>query len=283
MKDRKLISVLTILLISTLACSLSGKADPASVLQTLIPAEAQTQVAGEAQTLVASVVAPAATELAGSGSGATSSACDNPLYPVGVGATWSYALTGPLPDTFTRSIAALTSDGFTDQDVFNSGATRTGQWTCESGNLTSLDPGDSSVTANVQTASSSSDFQTTAMDGVTMPTGITSGTSWTQNFTIEGNQDLNGQQVASKNVTSYSCTAVGEESVMVAAGSFTAMRVDCQANITITITMAGMEIPTSIRSTSSVWYATGVGMVKSDSLLSDGTTIRIELTAYNIP
>jgi hypothetical protein len=271
------------LLISTLACSLTGNADPASVLQTLIPAQAQTQVAGETQTPVTSVVTPADTDLAGGGSGATSSACDNPLYPVVVGATWNYSLTGPLSDTFTRSIAALTSDGFTDQDVFTSGAIRTGHWTCESGNLTNLDPGDNLVTAVVQTASSNTGFQTTAMEGVTMPSGITSGTSWTQNFTIEGNQDLNGQQVASKNVTSFSCTATGEESVTVAAGSFTAMRVDCQTNITITITMAGMEIPTSIISTSSAWYAPGVGMVKTDSMLSDGTTSSIELTAFNIP
>jgi len=283
MKDRKLIAVLAILLISTLACSLTGSGNPVSAVQTLIPSEAQTLVAGEAQNLVASVVAPAATGLAGAGGGATSPACNNPLYPVVVGASWSYSLTGPLPDTFTRSIAALTTNGFTDQDIFGSGATRTGQWTCDSGDLISLDPGGGSVTANVQTASSSTDFQTTALDGVTLPAGVTSGTSWTQDFTLEGVQDLNGQQVTSKNVTSYSCTASGEESITVAAGSFTAMRVECLTNITITITMAGMDIPTSITSTSTSWYAPGVGMVKTDSLLSDGSTTSIELTAYNIP
>jgi len=283
MKDRKLITFLAIFLISTLACSLTGNTNPSNVLQTLIPADAQTQVAGEAQTLVASMVAPVATELSGGGSGANNIACDNPLYPVVVGATWNYSLTGLLPDTFTRSITALTEDGFTDQDVFNSGAIRTGQWMCESGNLTNLDPADNLVSANVQTGSTSTDFQTTAMEGVTMPAGITSGTSWAQNFTIEGTQDLNGQQVGSRNVTSYSCTAIGDEAVTVAAGNFTAMRVDCQTNITITITMAGMEVPTSITSTSSTWYSPSVGMVKTDLVLSDGTTSNIELTSYNIP
>lgn len=279
----KLIAIIVILLISTLACSLTGSANPLNAVQTLIPDEAQTLVAAQAQTLVASVMPPAATVPAGSG-GVTSSDCDNLLYPVVSGATWFYAVSGLLPDTFTRTIPAITADGFTDQDVFASGTTRTGQWTCDSGDLTALDPGSGPAdTANVQAGSLDSSFQTTAMDGVTLPAEINSGTAWTQNFTIEGDQDLNGQVIPSKNETSYSCTAVGEESVTVPAGTFTAMRVECLTNITITITMAGMEIPTELNFSSTTWYAPGVGNVKSDSILSDGSHAITELTAYNIP
>lgn len=284
MKDHLRIALtLSILLITTLACSLTTNANPVNVLQTLVPAEAQTQAAGAAQDLVTTVVAPAVTELSNSTNGASSSACDNPLYPVVLGASWSYSLSGAISDTFIRSITNVTSDGFTDQDMFSSGTTRTGQWSCESGNLITLDPKNDSTTANVQTSSSSTDYQTTSQEGITLPAVVNSGTSWSQNFTIEGTQDLNGSQVASKNVTAYTCTAAGEESITVAAGTFNTMRVECQTNSTITITMAGMEIPTSITSNSTIWYAQGVGMVKEDSLLGDGSTTTTELTFYFIP
>lgn len=289
MKDRKLIAVLAILLISTLACSLTGSANPANAIQTLIPNDVQTLIPVEAQTLVASMIAPAVTEISGadseSWSGATSSACDNPLYPVVPGATWNYAITGPYTDSFTRSIASLDIDSFTDQDAFGSGTTRTGHWTCETGNLTALDPSEGMAdTAYVQTEGLDSAFKTTALDGVTLPANITPGTSWNQDITLEGVQSFNGQDVLTKSQTSYNCTAVVYESVTVPAGTFDTIRVDCQVLITITINMSGLIIPTTIESSKSTWHAEGVGMVRSiDFLTNDGTTGTIELTSYNIP
>jgi hypothetical protein len=274
----KILSMLGILLITTLACSLTGGADPLGSLQTLVPAEAQTQVVA--------MLTPAATDAVVVPTSVSSSNgdCDNPLYPVVAGATWSYAMTGPLPDTFTRSISALTSNGFTDQDVFGSGTTRTGQWTCDAGTLVALDPGGGSgFTANVQAVGLDSNFQTTYTDGVTFPAEIEPGTSWTQNFTIEGVQNLNGQEVLSKNETAYNCTAGDYETVTVPAGTFEAIRVDCQVNIIITITMAGMDIPTNVNSTTTAWHAQGVGMVKSVSNQDTDLSTSIELTAYNIP
>jgi len=273
----KLLSMVGILLTTTLACSLTGGANPVSSLQTLIPAEAQTQVV--------SMLTPAATDPAGTPSVPSSNgACDNPLYPVVAGASWSYSLTGPLSDTFTRSITALTSDSFTDQDVFGSGTTRSGHWTCDAGTLIALDPsGGSANTANVQSAGVDSDFQTTYADGVTFPAEINPGTSWTQDITLEGVQNLNGQSIPTKSETAYSCTAGEYETVTVPAGTFDAIRVDCQVNIKMTITMAGMEIPSNFDSTTTAWHAAGVGMVRSVTDLGAGISTTIELTAYNIP
>ena len=277
----KLLSMAGILLMTTLACSLTGGANPVSSLQTLIPAEAQTQVVA----MLTPADTPVATDPAGtpdfsSGNGD----CDNPLYPVVVGATWSYSMTGPLPDTFTRSISALTSDGFTDQDVFGSGTTRTGQWTCDAGTLIALNPGaGSTFTANVQATGLDSDFQTTYLDGVTYPAEIEPGTTWTQNITLEGVQNLNGQEIPSKSETSYDCSADAYETVTVPAGTFEAIRVDCQVNIIMTITMAGMDIPANFNSTTTAWHAAGVGMVKSVSDPGADLSTSIELTAYNIP
>lgn len=287
----KILAFMIILMISTLACSLTGSADPASAIQTLIPDEAQTMVASGAQTLIASVVPLTATETAEPGidPGNVFSAngdCGNILYPVVDGATWNYDVNSNIPTTFTRSISTLTPEGFTDQDIFASGTIRTGQWTCDSGALTALDPGSVTGTdnsANIQTTGLFAEFQTTSMDGVTLPAVVTSGTSWAQNVTLEGTQNIAGQDVYSKSTSTYNCTATGNESVTVPAGTFTAMRVECQTNITITVTMAGVEIPTNITFNSTIWYAPGVGMVKTDSLLSDGTSSSTLLTDYNIP
>jgi hypothetical protein len=66
--------------------------------------------------------------------------CKNPLHPVIKGAAWTYSLSGITSGTFTRTITAIREDGFTDQDVYDSGVTRTGEWKCEDGTLTALSP-----------------------------------------------------------------------------------------------------------------------------------------------
>jgi len=220
-----------------------------------------------------------------SSSGSGSAACNNPLYPVVAGAFWTYKFNGAAPGDFTRSITAVNADGFLDQDIFTSGITRSGEWKCNAGALIALNP-NGGATAAVQSSAIDSTFTTTAMDGVTMPANINPGDSWSQNFTIEGTVTIKEVAVASKNQTAYSCKAGGSESVTVAAGTFDAVRMECQTNIVITITMNGTEIPTSAGTTSTIWYAPGVGMVKSENIVNGSqgiTNTTLELTAYNIP
>jgi hypothetical protein len=208
--------------------------------------------------------------------------CANPLYPVAVGVTWTYALSGMSSDTFVRTIVAVDADGFTDQDVFSSGVTRTGEWRCDGGALIALTPTGGS-NASVQTTGVNATFQTTALEGVTLPAAVNAGDSWTQDLTSEGTQTINGVEAASRNVVSYACTAGGTESVSVPAGTFDAVRVNCQVSMSITINMNGLEVPTQIESADSIWYAPGVGMVRTESVISGFGNSTIELTAYNIP
>jgi len=265
--SRRLFPIVAVvaLVFSTLACNLSAASTPA-------PATAEPSSVPPAPSEVPSPSSPSS----------TSGACANPLYPVAVGVSWTYSMSSTVVGNFTRSITAVNADGFTDQDVFTSGVTRTGEWKCESGSLIALQP-DGGPSGVVQTSSITAEFQTTAMDGVTLPATVDTGTAWTQNFTLEGNQSINGQSVSSKNETAYSCTAGGTESVTVPAGTFNAVRVDCQTEITITISLNGVEVPTSVSTTSTSWYAPGVGMVKSDNVISGAENNTIELTAYTIP
>ena len=212
----------------------------------------------------------------------TKGACSNPLYPVIIGAEWTYATSGISTGTFKHSITDVRADGFTDRDVFSGGVTRTGEWKCEAGTLTALSPAES-LSAMIQTEGMTSEFKTTSSSGVTLPAIVRPNDSWSQNFTIEGTQTLSGQDVQGKGDMSYSCTAADTETVAVPAGSFDAVRVGCQLNGTITVAMAGFEVPTEFTSAATIWYARDVGMVKTENEISDIGHSTIELTSYTIP
>jgi hypothetical protein len=210
-----------------------------------------------------------------------SDSCANLLLPIRVGATWTYNLSSSISDTFTRSIVSADSSGFTDQDVFGTGVTRQGKWNCEQGNLIALNPAEGG-SASVTTTNVTVDFQTTELSGVTIPAAVHAGDTWTQTMTLEGIENINGTDIPAKNQFSNTCTAIGGESVTVQAGTFDAMRVDCQTNINITITMSGQDIQNAIEFSSSNWYAENVGLVKTTTSGS-GLDSTIELISYNIP
>ena len=186
-------------------------------------------------------------------------------------------MSGTSADMFTHSIVSASEKEFTDQDAFGSGTTRTGQWSCEGGNLISLTPGGGS--AAVAAAGVVFTFTVTENTGVTFPANVDVGSAWAQDISFEGAQDIGGTQIASKNRAVTSCTATGRESVTVPAGTFDALKVECSN--TITITLEGMA-PIVIEGPSTAWYAEGVGMVKNIGT-GGGVEAIIELTAVQIP
>jgi len=257
---------ITVLILSALACNIPGGSLPAT--PPVVPGSTESVS-----------LPPTATSSGSSGDGA----CDNSLYPVAVGVSWTYSTSSTVTGNFTRSITAVNADGFTDQDVFTGGITRTGEWKCDHGALIALQP-DGGTSGTVQTDNNiTASFQTTDMNGVTFPATANVGDSWSQNFTLEGTESINGQDIPVKNVTAFSCTIGNTESVTVPAGTFDAVHMDCKTDITITVTVSGVEVPTNVSTTSIMWYAPGVGLVKSDNTLSNNDTNTIELTAYTIP
>jgi len=208
-------------------------------------------------------------------------ACSNPYMPVIAGATWNYKLTGPVPDTFTKSIISIEASSFTDQDAFGSGVTRQGKWNCENGNLTALNPsgGDS---ANVSAEGVSIDFQTTELSGLTLPATINTGDAWEQTLTLEGTETINGTAIPAKNQVANTCKAVGVESVTVEAGTFDAMKVECVTIMNLEIVMNDSPIQNTMTINGTSWYAEKIGLVKTASL-GTGFETATELTSYIIP
>jgi len=270
MNINKIHSLLAVgtLVISMLACSF-GKGQDSS--ETVSP-----QAAANENTPATEVP-----EVPADNSSSSAGACDNPYMPIVAGAAWNYKLTGPIPDTFTRSITSVEAGGFSDQDVFGTGVTRQSKWNCDNGNLIALNPADGG-SSTVNTEDNSVDFQTTASSGVTMPANLNVGDTWTQAITLEGIQTINGTEIPSKNNFSNTCTAVGVESVTVEAGTFDAMRVECQTVMDITITMQGNPIQQNLTFNGINWYAKNIGLVKT-AATGDGLDTTTELTSYNIP
>ena len=174
----------------------------------------------------------------------------------------------------------VTADGFKDQDVFTVGITTTGEWKCDNWTLIALEPS-GTPSATIQDENFSAEFKTTSWDGVTLPAALKAGDTWTQNFTLEGVETIAGMQFNAKNVTAISCTAGATESVTVQAGTFDAVRVDCQSDSIVTVTTNSTDIPTTISMTWTNWYAPNVGLVKTDSTADINEDM--ELTSYQIP
>lgn len=213
--------------------------------------------------------------------------CANTFYPVVAGATWNYTSTNASigTSTFVRSINAVSENGFADQDVLDTGTTRTGNWSCANGTLTALDQG-ALATVNVATDTSSTTFiaESTESSGITMPAELTVGDSWDQTVLIVGtvnvSESLNAKASAEVNTT---CTPIGMETISVAAGTFEAMKINCTNQLTMIIEMEStgpMTMP--FQSTSDAWYARNVGLVKIVDT-SDLGISTIELSSYSIP
>jgi hypothetical protein len=250
-----------ILVLSILACTLGKGPAPSA---TLIPEGGQP-----------------ATEVSAGNASDSSNACDNPYMPIATGVTWNYKLTGPVSDTFTRSIISVEANSFADKEVFGTGVTRQSTWNCDNGSLIALNPADGG-SSTINTEDYSVDFQTTALSGVTLPASVNAGDTWNQTMTLEGTQTINETQIPTKNQFSNTCTAIGIESVTTEAGTFNAMRVECVTVMDITVTMNDNPIQQNLTLNGMNWYAENIGLVKTTTT-GAGFDSTVELVSYTIP
>ena len=145
----------------------------------------------------------------------------------------------------------------------------------------SASPQADDITGPVPSPHLTADFQTTEVSGVTVPNELVPGATWKQGITVEGTESMNGQNVKATNAVIMDCAAGDIEAISVPAGMFHAVRADCKINQKIT--PGGVGSPTDIASTLTVWYASGVGMIKRIAAITNGPTIAVDLTAYKIP
>ena len=217
----------------------------------------------------------------------TGGLCGNPLYPVRQGASWAYINSGGPNGTFAYgdTISEVRADGFTLTSQFNN-LTRTQEWACEAGGLKALELG-GGTTASITTQGITAEFTTSNITGISLPKDLFSGLQWQYGLTIEGTIPMpTGEQVQSSGAYLVTSQEMGRETVTVPAGTFEAVKIQASSIVEILVPFGNEQVPMKYSGTSLIWYAPGVGYVKSIENWDLGSapfTSTTELQAYVIP
>ena len=213
--------------------------------------------------------------------------CDNPLYPVKQGATWTYATTGgPTgPANYTSTISEVRPDGFIVSSQFGD-VSLTQQWACKPEGLLALELS-GAATAALSANGAQAQFTTTKSEGVTIPAQVAVGDEWTYHLEFQGKMDITGgQQADATGTADFHLKALGTESVSVPAGTFDAMKIQIDTTINLQVSTQGINVPMTLTDATTAWYAPGVGMIKSSddvNVTFFAATITTELQSYSIP
>lgn len=217
----------------------------------------------------------------------TGTSCENLLFPVRMGASWTYHSTGSPSGEFiyTDTISEIRADGFTMTTQVADTA-RTVEWSCLSEGLRALQIG-GGTTASISTQDIAAEFTTLEASGVSLPREVTPGQQWQHNLTIQGSIAMPNEEGAPSNGTvSVSMQETGRETITISAGTFEAVKIQAATIIQISADFQGMPVPITINSSSILWYAPNVGFIKSiESSDFNGTsyTTTTELQSYSIP
>jgi len=213
--------------------------------------------------------------------------CDNALYPIKQGATWTYASAGGPGGsfTYTDTITSTRADGFTITSQF-ADLMRAQEWTCQADGLKALQLGGGTA-AGLSTLGMTAAFTTSEITGISIPKEITSGMQWNYSLKMQGTMAMPGDQQAQSDGTySVMMQEMGTESITVPAGVFEAIKIQANSAIEIITIFEGVEVPIKFNGTTISWYVPGIGFVKSvENGDFGGTTFSAmtELQSYNIP
>lgn len=230
---------------------------------------------------------PAAEAQQTPGISTNSGLCQNDLFPVKPGATWTYLSTGgPGGDfAYTNSITEVRENGFILSAAF-ADLTRTQEWSCEPGGLKALQLGGDSI-AGISTQTMTAEFTTIAAEGLSLPREITPGMQWQFNLGLEGSVAMPGeQQTQSTGAYSVAMQALGRESVTVPAGTFEAVKIQATTTVQLNADFQGVPVPITANVSSILWFAPGVGFIKSienSDFSGSPYTATTELQTYTIP
>ncbi|MGZ9234837.1 MAG: TapB family protein [Anaerolineales bacterium] len=270
------IGVLLIIIFLT-ACS------PSPSIPNLAPQPTETQVPSTDAS--GTVTAPTVTSEGNPAIGGAG-LCTNVYYPVREGATWSYKSTGgPAGEySFTDTVAAVREDSFTLSTQI-ADLTRSQEWTCRPQGLAALQLGGAPA-AMLNAQNIQLDLEVTNASGVTFPREIHPGDQWQQNLDLAGNVRVATQEGTGTGTAQISFTALGNESVMVPAGTFDALKVEVDTTLALSVTYQGLSLPVTFSGSHTYWFAENVGWVKATgtgNVLGTSFSETTELQSYNIP
>jgi hypothetical protein len=212
------------------------------------------------------------------------SACDHPYFPLREGATWTY-LQQSEGETFTWEWEVVEVTGDLNEAVavvqanFDDELFITYHWECTEEGVFSFDYGAIDFGA-IDLEGITFSFDVVQSEGVMLPPPpeFIPGATWDNNYTVEASFAFEGQSFSSTTQHDGSYRAVDFETVTVRAGTFETLRVEGRSSSTTTV----FGQSTNYSSTSTQWYAYGVGWVRTtDTGLESSSTM--ELVSYHIP
>jgi hypothetical protein len=213
-------------------------------------------------------------------------ACDNSLYPIKQGATWTYLSAGGPNGSFnyTDTVAETHVGGFTLTSKFQD-FTRSQIWACQTDGLKALQLGGGSV-AGISTQGMTAEFETLDATGISLPRDITAGMQWRYDLKMQGTIAMPGNQAKAHGIYTVVMQEMGKETVTVPAGVFEAVKLQANSSIEVAANFEGVDIPVKFNGVAMMWYAPGVGYVKSVENGDFGGAVFstvTELQSYSIP
>lgn len=200
--------------------------------------------------------------------------CQNLYHPIIQGASWEYQMNSfGSRTTLTRTIISVHNNGFEMQDALNTGVAHQYAWVCQNGNLTGFTLSSLLASPDVQ-----GENIIESNEGISLPANPQVGQSWAQNITYRTQVTAGGTTIEGHNEASILCKANNMERITVPAGDFSALRVECSAEVKIRILDTALTVATS----RSDWYAPTVGLVKSSGSSEMGT-FELLLLTYHLP
>ncbi len=210
------------------------------------------------------------------------SKCDHPYYPLRVGTKMSYASSAKsaLRSSYSWEVTEVSGDHAKLAYHFSPTLTTVSDVTCTDGSLRM----DSYINTATASGNEQMTMKTLNASGQFLPRDLRVGSEWTNSYEVEA---TNTNPVAvrmgfgtTRMITTTTNKAIGEETVTVPAGTFTAIKVE-MVNKTKTELGAGKS-PSAFEITSYAYFVRGKGLVKTETV-SNGVTMSTEAMNITVP
>lgn len=204
----------------------------------------------------------------------SASGCDNPYYPLNEGHSITYKTNyGSTPGEFKLTITERDGNRFTLEYDFNVGSDSklTQTMECSNGQINAVGYLDFGSVLSGQQIS----YETISNDGTFLPPDLAVGSQWESTFRVRvrtTNPQLKAMLDGQEQTFRIQNRAVAEEQVTTPAGTFTALKVE--SNTVASINIGGTTQSLTIPATN--WFVRDVGLVKSVTSVSGGTSSSIE-------
>jgi hypothetical protein len=185
-------------------------------------------------------------------------ACNHPYYPSAPKTTWVFENSGFSSSQYTQRILSGDASGFTVENDF----------------------GKLKIQNTIDCAADGSLVQTryATLSGAKWVVGG----RWTYSYKVKITSSMSGQNMAQNGTVSIESTILKEESVKVPAGTFTALKVSQKIVLNLTMVLSGKTTPINTTNTSTSWFAKGVGLVQSVTVVGKQTSTS-QLVSFTKP